>query len=104
MEYQDILKEKRIEIDRLDDQITALLMARAAIIGQVAEIKKAHDIPVVLPDRVKDVVLRNRETALKVEPENEAIANYIEAVFSDIVRHSCDLEGDLMQKDASKDG
>jgi outer membrane lipoprotein-sorting protein len=42
------LDELRSQLDTIDDQMMTLLSQRAALIIQVAELKKHHDIPVHL--------------------------------------------------------
>lgn len=48
----------RREIDRIDDQIVDLLGRRFALLRDVAEYKRPRDIPVVIPERIDEVIER----------------------------------------------
>ncbi len=50
------LEEIRKKIDLLDQQITVLLTERMEITNEVAEYKKAHQLPVYHPQREKEVI------------------------------------------------
>jgi chorismate mutase-like protein len=56
MEYQ--LDGLRLEIDRIDDEIVDLLGQRFALLRDVAAYKQPRDIPVVIPERINEVVER----------------------------------------------
>jgi chorismate mutase len=52
------LEPFRTRLDQLDDQIARLLGERFEICRQVAHYKSAHEIPMMQPDRVKEVRAR----------------------------------------------
>jgi len=54
------LDELRSQLDTIDNQMMTLLSQRAALIIQVAELKKHHDIPVHVPERENAIVARLR--------------------------------------------
>ena len=88
MSYQDILKDFRQEIDVIDDEIVDLLARRFAIIKRVAEVKKKHDIPAVLPDRVEQVKRRN---ALRGSKQGLS-ADFMTDLYGLIIDHACFIE------------
>ncbi len=54
------LDELREQLDVIDSQVVSLLSQRAAIILQVAELKKHHDLPVHVPEREAAIMARLR--------------------------------------------
>jgi chorismate mutase-like protein len=58
MHEVDGLEGLRRRIDRLDDQIIDLLGERFALVREVAAYKRPRDIPVVIPERIEQVVER----------------------------------------------
>jgi chorismate mutase-like protein len=91
----EILKPYRERIDALDEKLVDLLVEREQIIREVAELKAAHDIPAVLPDRVDEV----RERAVARAVEKGADENYIREIYKKIISLSCDLEEQRAQKE-----
>lgn len=57
------MDELRVEIDRLDRDLVALLARRAGLIDRAAEIKEAAGLPARIPERVEEVVARVRAAA-----------------------------------------
>ena len=75
------LTELRVGIDRADDEILALLNRRAGLVGEVAELKAALEVPFYVPSR-------ERQIAERLAAENpgpfptEAIRNVFQEIFS----------------------
>lgn len=84
----EILKPYRARIDALDDRIVDLLVERAAIIREVAEVKYAHDIPAVLQDRVDAV----RERAAARAAAKGLDAELVRCLYAQMIDYSCRLE------------
>ena len=59
----DALASCRAEIDALDAELVRLLGRRIQVVDRVVAIKKDHNIPALLPDRVEEVVAHVREEA-----------------------------------------
>ena len=78
----------RDEIDAVDDRIVELLGVRQRIIGRVAEVKQAHDIPIVLAERIGAVKDRNAANgaALGLDPE------FVRRLYQLIIDEACTLE------------
>jgi isochorismate pyruvate lyase len=53
----------RAEIDALDAELVRLLGRRIQVVDRVVAIKKEHNIPALLLDRVEEVVAHVREEA-----------------------------------------
>jgi chorismate mutase len=88
---EDIRKQLqpfRKQIDSIDDQILKLLAKRFGIVKKVAGIKKKHDIPAFLADRVNEVRDRNTKTAYKYGIDGELIRT----IYTLIIYHSCVVE------------
>lgn len=54
------MQELRVQIDRLDRQLIAMLVTRAGYIDRAAQLKPAEGLPARIPDRVEEVVRRVR--------------------------------------------
>lgn len=91
-EYKHILQPYRDQIDDLDDKIVELLQTREGIIRSVAALKKDQNIPAVLPNRVNQVI--NRCTQQSKEQGSDG--QYVQAIYTEIVQQSCDLEAQIM--------
>ncbi|MEP9377601.1 chorismate mutase [Aquabacter sp. CN5-332] len=70
-EAPQALSDLRRDIDAIDLEMVGLLARRLGVVHKVLEIKKAHGIPALLPDRVEDVVERVKVAAqgLDVPPD-----------------------------------
>ncbi|HBD92250.1 MAG: chorismate mutase [Rhodobacteraceae bacterium GWE1_64_9] len=58
------MAELRVEIDRLDGEIVALLAARVGYIDRAAQLKPAEGMPARIEARVEEVVARVRARAM----------------------------------------
>jgi chorismate mutase / prephenate dehydratase len=56
------MADLRHRIDGLDDQILSLLSERAAVALKIGAIKKAHGLPVRVPQREEEVIRRLQKT------------------------------------------
>lgn len=91
----EILKPLRKKIDSLDKELVQLLIEREKIVHQVAKIKQENDIPVVIPERIEEVIN---------QAANRAVAKggdeyYIREIYRRIIELSCELETRLIDKD-----
>ncbi len=55
------LQELRKEIDRIDSELLELIQRRMHIVGEVAEYKRANQLPVFAPERENEVLNRLAE-------------------------------------------
>ncbi|WP_291727752.1 chorismate mutase [Leisingera sp. F5] len=53
----------RLQIDRMDRELVALLAERAAYIDRAIALKQANGWPARIPERVEDVVMKARAAA-----------------------------------------
>ncbi len=90
----EILKPLRIKIDSLDEQLVKLLVEREKIVHQVAAIKEEQGIPVVIPERIDEVI---DQAGIKAK-ELGGTENYMRQIYKRIVELSCDLENDFIDK------
>lgn len=71
----------RTEIDRIDDEVLALLNQRAKLVGQVATLKERMQVPFYVPSRERAIV--ERLTAQNSGPfPTEAIRPVFQEIFS----------------------
>ena len=56
----DLLGDYRMEIDKIDEQMTKLLEKRMNISKAISEYKKEHDIQIFHPDREKLIIEKNK--------------------------------------------
>ena len=70
------LKDLRSEIDKIDDELVRLFGARMEIAAQIADYKKANDLPILMPTREREKL---QDVAKKAGPE---MANYTRVLYS----------------------
>ena len=70
------LKEIRAQIDDIDNDLVTLFNKRMALSAQVAEYKKANNMPIYVPSREREILL---DVATKSGPE---MANYARVLYS----------------------
>jgi chorismate mutase len=95
------LEPFRRRLDELDSEIARLFGERFEICREVAHHKRAHDIPMMQPERVIAVRERYLERGAQVSLPPEFTA----ALFELLIGASCKLEDELIaQPSASGDG
>ena len=72
MDIQDL----RSQIDQIDDELVALFAKRMAVSAQIADYKKAHQLPIYVPAREREKL---QDVAEKAGPE---MANYTRVLYS----------------------
>jgi chorismate mutase len=87
----------RSRLDELDEQLTRLLGERFAICREIALYKRAHEIPMMQPQRVVEV----RERYLARGAEVELPADFTAALFELLIGATCKLEDELIQAPAA---
>ena len=70
------LKELRQEMDKIDDQLVSLFKARMEVAAQIADYKKANQLPIFHPVREREKL---QDVARKAGPE---MANYTRVLYS----------------------
>lgn len=70
------LKELRGEIDGIDNSLVELFVKRMELSAQVADYKKANNLPIYVPAREREIL---QEVATKAGPE---MANYARVLYS----------------------
>ena len=88
LEIEEILKDHRSEIDRLDDEIVSLLALRLNVIDRVAKIKAEKNIEPRLKDRVDEVIQRNSEMAHILGADADLVAT----LYTQIVENAIERE------------
>lgn len=90
------LDELRSQLDTIDNQMMTLLSQRAALIIQVAELKKRDDIPVHVPERETAIMARLR--SLNPGPLND---DAIERIYRTIIDEMRNFEDEHIVHEAS---
>ena len=70
------LNELRSEIDSIDDQLVKLFGQRMEVAAQIADYKKANNLPILMPVREREKL---QDVAEKAGPE---MANYTRVLYS----------------------
>ena len=70
------LKDIRVQIDEIDDDLVKLFTKRMALSAQVADYKKEHNLPIYIPAREREIL---QNVAAKAGPE---MANYSRVLYS----------------------
>ena len=84
------LKECRNKLDVIDSQIILLFCERMETVKQVAEYKKAHDLPILAPGREKEIL--ERVAALS----GEELAPYAKTLFETLMYVSREYQKTLL--------
>jgi 4-amino-4-deoxychorismate mutase len=90
------LEPFRSRLDELDEQIARLLGERFAVCREIALYKRAHDIPMMQPQRVIEV----RERYLARGAEVELPADFTTALFELLIGATCKMEDELIEAPA----
>ena len=85
------LNELRNEINQIDDQLLELFLRRMDIASQVADYKKAHDLPIYQPQREREI-LKNVEQ--KAGPE---LGRYARNLFAKLMELSKDYQREVLK-------
>ena len=95
---EEVLRPLRAEIDAIDDRIVALLAQRQGVVRRVAALKEANAIPVVLPERIREVVERNaaRGAAEGLDPD------FVRRLYRLMIDEACALEDRLTSEAAGR--
>ena len=77
------LHQLREQIDAIDDQLVRLFCARMEVAAQVADYKKANDLPIYHPDREQEIL---REMSEKAGPELESYTRGLYTMLFELSR------------------
>ena len=75
------LNELRNEINRIDDEILELFLRRMDVAEQVADYKRAHNLPIYQPQREQEILESVSERAGE-------LGNYARSLFSTLMELS----------------
>ena len=70
------IQQIRDKIDQVDDQLVQLFVERMGLSAQIADCKKANDMPIYVPAREREIL---QEVAQKAGPD---MANYTRVLYS----------------------
>ena len=89
------LSNFRAALDRIDSQLIELLGQRFEVCRKVAEFKRQNEVPMMQPDRVKEVLRRNSELAKAhaVNPE------FVQELYTLVIGEACRLEDEIIDAD-----
>jgi len=86
------LSNFRAALDRIDAQLIELLGQRFEVCRKVANYKKLYDVPMMQPDRVKEVHARNAELA-KTHAVSPA---FVQDLYTLVIGEACRLEDEII--------
>lgn len=87
------LKDMRDEIDRVDDGIAELFIRRMEIVEKVADYKRLHKLPIVAPEREREILFRVTGLA------GEGLENEVRTLFATLF----DISGSRQRRRLSPD-
>ncbi len=87
---KNYLKEKRLEIDKLDEKIAYLLLERKFLISDIGTFKKNNNINIEDKDREKLLLKK-----IGSYGNNPSEKNYLVSVFKDIIKASKKIQEDI---------
>jgi 4-amino-4-deoxychorismate mutase len=87
------LEPFRQRLDELDDQIARLLGERFEICREIALYKRAHEIPMMQPGRVREVRARYLARGAEVELPSDFTAE----LFELLIDATCRMEDELIE-------
>lgn len=73
------LNDYRTRLDEIDTQLLALFAERMDTAAEIAAYKKAHDLPVLAPQREQDILMRVRQSS------GETLAPYAVSLFQTLL-------------------
>lgn len=82
----------RRRLDTLDEEIARLLGERFEVCREIAHYKRAHDIPMMQPDRIAEVRARYLARGADVDLPPDFVA----AVFELLIGATCKMEDELI--------
>lgn len=93
------LSEKREIINGLDEQLLLVLSNRFSVIREIGEYKQSNNVSVMQPNRVKQVLQRNKD----IGTAHGLRAEFIERLYALIIEEACYVEEQIsMDSDISK--
>ncbi|MBR2132229.1 MAG: chorismate mutase [Oscillospiraceae bacterium] len=84
------LKDYRVQLDSIDEQMITLFKARMETVEQIAAYKKAHHLPILAAGREQEIVERVRARA------GETLAPYAQELFETLMRLSREYQNTLL--------
>ena len=84
---QEVLKEHRASIDRLDAILVYTLGERFAHTQAVGKLKAAHDLPASDPDREARQIARLNQLAEDAELDPEFAKKFLEFIIQEVIQH-----------------
>ncbi|MFC1769154.1 chorismate mutase [Nanoarchaeota archaeon] len=88
------IDEVRKHIDRLDTVIITTLAERLSLIPEIAEYKKANNVPIF--DEKREVEIMKK--LLKIAQENGLDKGFVEEVFLSVLNESKRLQSQIVSK------
>lgn len=80
------LLELRARIDELDHQLLDIVAQRLAVCHEVARIKETRDLPIIQPQRVRDVVTSRRQVAIDLGIDPDFAEQIVRVVLAETHR------------------
>ena len=84
---QEILKEHRDSIDRLDAILVYTLGDRFAHTQAVGKLKAEHDLPASDPDRETKQIARLEDLAQRANLDPEFAKNFLNFIIQEVIQH-----------------
>jgi len=89
-----ILQPQRDRLDSINSQMVDLLHERMQVCMDIAELKAAHGIPMMQPQRISQVLGQLKKKSAQVGLS----AEYVESIFKLIIEETCTQEDQLIKQ------
>lgn len=94
MNNKNFIKKARIKIDEYDNQIISLISKRIKVCQEIGVYKKYHDISMMQPTRVNEVI----ERCIQLAKQHQLNPKFIENLFKAIITETCRIENEIIKQ------
>ncbi|MDY7065941.1 hypothetical protein PsexTeo8_23950 [Pseudomonas extremaustralis] len=95
-----LLQPKRDQLDRINNHLVDLLCERMNVCMAIAELKAVHDIPMMQPQRIIQVMNQLKIKSMRVGLNPD----YVKSIFKLIIKETCIQEDHLIQQRRKQGG
>ena len=88
------LAELRQQIDRLDDELLALMAKRMRISREIGQYKKEHNMPVLQAQRYGELLTRRADQAVRMGMDREFMRSVLQAIHEESIRQQMAVLGE----------
>lgn len=91
---KNFINNARMKIDECDHQLIALISKRIKICEEIGIYKKYHNISMIQPGRMNEVI----ERCIKLGKQHQLNSKFIEDLFQTIITETCRIENEIINR------